>query len=73
VNLVPKQPNGPFTRAKVWVDAANDLIRQFEIVDMNGLTRVVTITSIQPNATVASSAFQFVAPKNARVLDSASY
>jgi outer membrane lipoprotein carrier protein len=73
VNLVPKQANGPFTRAKVWVDAANSLIRQFEIVDMNGLTRVVTITSIQPNATVASSAFKFVAPKNARVLDSASY
>lgn len=73
VNLVPKQANGPFTRAKVWVDAANDLIRQFEVVDMNGLTRVVTITSIQPNASVASSEFKFVAPKNARVLDSASY
>lgn len=73
VNLVPKQSNGTFTRAKVWVDAANDLIRQFEVVDANGLTRMVTITSIQPNASVEASEFRFVAPKNARILDSSGY
>ncbi|HMA20040.1 MAG TPA: outer membrane lipoprotein chaperone LolA [Gemmatimonadaceae bacterium] len=73
VNLVPKKPNGTFSRAKVWIDTSSDLIRQFEVVDANGLTRLVTITSLKPNASVASSEFRFVPPKNARVLDSAGY
>jgi outer membrane lipoprotein-sorting protein len=37
------------------------------------LTRMVTITSIQPNANVTASEFRFVAPKNARILDSTGY
>jgi outer membrane lipoprotein carrier protein len=72
VNLVPKNSNGIFTKAKVWVDAATNLIRQFEVVDSNGLKRVVTITSIQPNASLSAPDFRFTPPKNVRVLDSAS-
>ena len=73
VNLVPKHPNGTFSRAKLWIDAASHLIRQFEVIDINGLTRLVTITSLSPNAAVATSEFRFVPPKNARVLDSAGF
>jgi|SRR5688572_15657741 len=70
VNLVPRRANNTFTRAKVWVDASDNMIRQFEVVDANGLTRLVTITGIKPNATIASSEFRFTPPRNARVLDS---
>ena len=73
VNLAPKKSNGVFTEAKVWVDAESSYIRQFEVTDANGLKRVVTITSIQPNATVAASEFRFTPSKNMRVLDSASF
>jgi outer membrane lipoprotein carrier protein len=73
VNLVPKKSNGMFTRATVWVDAESDYIRQFEVTDANGLKRVVTITSIQPNANVAASEFRFTPSKNMRVLDSAEF
>lgn len=73
VNLVPKKPNGTFSRAKVWIDADSDLIRQFEVVDANGLTRLVTITSLKPNASIASSEFRFTPPRNVRVLDSGGY
>ena len=73
VNLVPKKANGIFSQARVWVDAATSLIRQFEVVDANGLKRVVTITSIQPNASVSANDFRFAPPKNVRVLDSAAY
>jgi len=72
VNLVPKTSNGIFSRAKVWVDAATNLIRQFEVTDSNGLKRVVTITSIQPNASLSAPDFKFTPPKNVRILDSAS-
>jgi Outer membrane lipoprotein-sorting protein len=70
ITLVPKKPNGVFTRAKVWIDAQDNSIRQFEVVDANGLTRVVTITKLQANVAIPSSEFHFTPPKNARVLDS---
>lgn len=71
VSLVPKKSNGVFTRAKVWIDADDASIRKFEVVDVNGLTRVVTITKLQANVPVAASEFRFTPPKNVRVLDSA--
>jgi outer membrane lipoprotein carrier protein len=71
VSLVPKKSNNTFSRAKVWVDASDNSIRQFEVVDANGLTRLVTITKLQPNASIARSEFTFTPPKNARILDSA--
>jgi outer membrane lipoprotein carrier protein len=73
VNLVPKKSNGIFSQAKLWIDSETSFIRQFEVVDANGLKRVVTITSIQPNASVSSAEFRFTPPKNVRVLDSAAY
>lgn len=69
VNLVPKQPNNAFSQAKVWVDAANYAIRQFEVVDVNGLTRRVTISNVQANATIPASSFSFTAPRGVRVID----
>ena len=71
VTLVPKKANNVFTRAKVWVDAQDASIRQFEVVDVNGLTRVVTITRLQMNVGVPASEFHFTPPRNVRVLDSA--
>ena len=73
VNLVPRKSNGMFTRATVWVDAESNFIRQFEVTDANGLKRVVTITSIQPDAAVSASDFRFTPSKNIRVLDSAEF
>ena len=73
VNLVPKQANGTFTRARLWIDTVNGYVRQFEVTDPNGLKRVVTITSIQPNAVVSAPEFRFTPPKNVRVLDSIGY
>ncbi len=73
VTLVPKKADNVFTRAKVWVDAQDNAVRQFEVTDANGLTRLVTITKLQANLDVAASEFRFTPPKNARVIDSAGY
>lgn len=72
VLLTPKTANAPFTRAKVWVDASGN-VKQFEVTDANGLTRFVVITKLTPNATIARSAFSFTPPRNARIVDSASF
>lgn len=73
VLLTPRSASAPFTQAKVWVSAANGAIQQFEILDANGLTRFVVITRLIPNVPIARSAFSFTPPRNARILDSASF
>lgn len=73
VKLTPKKSNGMFTSATVWVDAETNYIRQFEVTDANGLKRVVTITSLKPNASVGSSEFRFTPGRNVKVLDSAAF
>ena len=72
VNLVPKRSNDTFTKAKVWVDVSDYSVRQFEVVDANGLTRVITITSLKKNPVIPASAFSFTLPKGTKVLDSSS-
>src|SRR6185503_2673107 len=59
----------PFVRAKVWVDSADALIRQFESTDANGITRRVRLLTLTPNATVDPKAFVFVVPKGVRIVD----
>lgn len=59
----------PFVRAKVWVDSADALIRQFESTDANGITRKVKITQMSPNASVQSDAFVFKVPTGVRVIE----
>jgi len=73
IALTPKSSNAPFSRAKVWVDAATGATKQFEVTDANGLTRVVVITKVSANAPIARSAFSFTPPRNTRVLDSTAF
>lgn len=69
VVLVPRQSNGTFTRARVWIDEQDSMIRQFEITEPSGLVRHVVITRLQPNVAVRSSVFEFTPPQGARVID----
>lgn len=58
----------PFIRAKVWVDARDSLIRQFESTDRSGVARKVRLLTLAPNAAVDASAFRFSVPKGVRVV-----
>jgi outer membrane lipoprotein carrier protein len=69
VVLQPKSTSEPFTRAKVWIDVADGTLRQFETLEASGITRMVTITAVSPNATVDQKLFTFKPPKGARVVD----
>lgn len=67
--LVPKREGSqPFTRATVWVDDRDGLVRQFEVTDQNGVTRRVRLTSIRVNVPVDAAAFRFTPPKGVRVV-----
>ena len=58
----------PFTRAKVWVDNDDRLIRQFETTEATGLSRRVKILTLSANAAVDSGAFVFRVPSGVRVV-----
>jgi len=73
IALTPKASNPPFSRARVWVDAATGATKQFEVTDANGLTRLVVITRVTANAPIERSAFSFTPPRNTRVLDSTAF
>jgi len=69
LKLVPKPGStSPFTRATVWVDEDDALIRQFETVEST-VTRRVHITTLDLNAPVDRTAFAFTVPKGVKVLD----
>lgn len=67
--LKPKASTEPFTQAKVWIDTDDGTLRQFETAEASGITRLVTVTSVTPNAVVDSKAFSFKPPKGARIVD----
>lgn len=69
LTLTPKSGRGPFQRAKIWVDDRDGLIRQFEVLDPNGLTRRVRLTAMKVNGPVDAKAFVFVPPKGVRVVE----
>lgn len=58
----------PFIRAKVWVDAKDSLIRQFESTDRNGVSRKVRLLTLSPNAAVDAAAFRFSVPMGVRIV-----
>jgi len=67
--LKPKASTEPFTQAKVWIDNADGTLRQFETVEASGITRLVTVTAVTPNAPVDPKLFSFKAPKGTRIVD----
>lgn len=58
----------PVLRAKVWVDAKDSLIRQFESTDAAGISRKVRLTTLAVNGKVNSSAFTYSVPSGVRVV-----
>lgn len=68
LTLTPKAKDVPFKRARVWVDDADGLIRQFEVVDASGVTRLVRLTALRVNVPVEASAFRFTPPRGVKVI-----
>ena len=70
LTLTPKKGStAPFTKATVWVDDDDALIREFEETEPSGVTRHIRLTSIEPNASVDKKAFAFAIPAGAKIVD----
>jgi outer membrane lipoprotein carrier protein len=66
--LVPKKP-GQFTKATVWIDDDDGIVRQFEVVDGTGSTRRVRFSKLAFNVPVDKSAFSYTPPSGVKVVD----
>jgi outer membrane lipoprotein carrier protein len=70
LRLAPKAGvPAPFTRATVWVDDADAIIRQFEVVEASGVTRRIRMVTLSLNQRVDRNAFTFTPPRGVRVVD----
>lgn len=69
LHLTARDATLPFTKATVWVDAKDGLVRQFEITEPSGLVRRVTIDELTVNPRLTTGAFRFEVPKGVRVVE----
>jgi outer membrane lipoprotein carrier protein len=70
VNLTPKKGvDAPFTKATVWIDDADGLIRQFEVTESTGIIRRIRLTKLNLNPALGASEFTFKVPKGIRVVE----
>jgi outer membrane lipoprotein carrier protein len=68
--LVPKKgATAPFTRATVWVDDDDSLIREFEVVEPTGVTRHIHLTTVELNPAVDRGSFVFTVPPGVKIVD----
>jgi outer membrane lipoprotein-sorting protein len=69
VVLVPRDPNDPIARAKLWIDDGNSYVRQFEVTDPSGTLRRVRVQDETFNGPVNRSLFKFTPPPGVKVVD----
>ncbi len=69
VTLVPKAAGDGFAyrRARVWLDAEEDLVRRIELHEENGNVRTVTLERLDLEPTLDPDLFTFRPPPGARV------
>ena len=68
VSLVPRTPRA-FTRARIWVDDRDGLVRQLELTEPSGLNRLVKFDTLRLNVKTSAAAFRFTPPPGVRIVD----
>jgi outer membrane lipoprotein carrier protein len=61
--------NVPFTKATVWIDDDDSIIREFEETEPSGVVRHIHMTTLELNVAVERQAFVFAIPRGATVVD----
>jgi outer membrane lipoprotein carrier protein len=69
LHLTARDNTLPFTKATVWVDARDGLVRQFEITEPSGLVRRVMIEKLTVNPKIRAGTFEFEVPNGVRVVE----
>ena len=68
VILMPRG-TAQFSKAELWVDDADGVVRQFEVTDAGGTVRRVRLIKVTFNVPVDRTAFIFTPPAGVKVVD----
>src|SRR5688572_11105942 len=68
VAIVPRSANANFSRAVLWLDRDDALPRRIELDEAPGVRRILTLSKLRPNATIARELFEFKIPRGVRVV-----
>ncbi len=68
IDLVPVSEAVPFKKARLWLDTDDALPRKIELDEGGGVRRIVVLTRLRPNATIARTTFQFEVPKGVKII-----
>ena len=69
VLLMPRaQSDVPFLKATLWLDDKEPRPVRVQVTDVQGVERMITLTSWVPNAVLPRNAFVFTAPKGVKVI-----
>jgi outer membrane lipoprotein-sorting protein len=71
VKLEPKVPGTPFSKATLWIDRDNALVRQLEAVELSGLIRRIRFVDIRTDVELPAGFLKFVVPEGVKVFDAA--
>jgi chaperone LolA len=66
LSLVPKF-DAPYTLVRVWIDARDYLVRQFEVHEDNETVRTITLRNVEAGASLPDSLFRFTLPPGTEV------
>lgn len=69
VTLAPRENDGPWTDAVIWVDRTDALLRRIEIVEASGQRRIIALRNLKVNAGVPNGEITFSPPAGVRVVD----
>ena len=69
VQLDPKVAGTPFTKATIWLDRDDALIRQLEAVEPSGLVRTIRFTNMRLDAELPAGMLTFTVPTGVKVID----
>ena len=67
LTLDPREPAG-YERMKVWIDAADHLVRRFELTESNGNVRRLELNDFRANPSLPADLFEFTPPAGAQVV-----
>jgi chaperone LolA len=66
LSLVPKF-DAPYTLVRVWVDAADFLVRKFEVYEENETIRTITLQNVRAGIDLSDDLFRFSPPPGVEV------
>ncbi len=69
IELTPRTTGGMFTKAVLWIDPAQALVRRVAITEAAGMERRIEFTAIRIGAALPADAFAFSPPAGVRVID----